>query len=256
MEDTIHLKKTFLITLIVSLIGSAIIGVVIFLLGNFSEIEIKILWTTGIISGFSLIGLVISWFYEKDKFKPLPKAALIYIIFGFLASIIFIWGNNTSTEEILFKFASTILQLGSLFFWGIIFYHFFKKKNLPLFTGGGLILLIFSFIVQFLSIWELIGQDISSKLSFSIFVLFFSILHISLLWLAKNNKTIVNVSLFFTMAMISIVATLLMIFFVGREDLPTFFFRVLGAFAILDGVGTVVTPIIRKVVSLHNNPSK
>jgi len=78
-----------------------------------------------------------------------------------------------------------------------------------------------------------------------------------LLWLVKNDNLLLNVALFFTIAMVVIVAILLIIWIMAeKSDLPELFFRILGAFAIMDGVGTVVTPITRKVVSLHNQGKK
>jgi len=190
MEQTHHLKKTFLITMIVALCISALIGVIIFLIGNFGRIEMRILTTTISIGIYSLIGLGFSVLYEKRK---------------------------------LFLFSST-----------------------------GLILAILSFIVTVLSIWDIIGGDLTWKSQLIFFILAVSFLHISLILLAKDEKTYVNVVVSLTIFFISLVAFLLIILILAeiREE---FFFRFLGATAILDGLGTIVTPIVKKVSNLHIN---
>lgn len=255
MVETLHLKKIFLMTVIVSLILAALVGVVIFLLGNFGEIEIKILSTTGLITGYSLLSLFFSWLYEKKKFKPFAEAILASLVFDFIAVLIFIWGINTSYQETILKFSFSFFSLAWATFWAVIFYYFFKEKKLRLFTGSSLILIVPYFIFSLLSIWNVIEGDIYTRIFGIIFIIAFSTLHISLLWLVRTKELPVDISLFFTITMVCIVAILLTIWIIGTDnfDLPPLFYRVLGAFAILDGVGTIVTLIIRKVVSLQNN---
>jgi len=250
MAEIIHLKKIFLITMIVSLVISAIMGVVVFMLGNFTDTEIKLLLTTGAITGFSLVGLFFSWFYEKRKLMPFSAGLLIYTLFAFVAVIFFIWGHD---YEIAVKFAKTINSMGGYILIGFVFYWFFRKGNLKLFTCGGLILTIIAFITNFLFTWGIIDNEPYIRVIGAVFIIGISLLHISLLWLLKNEKIIVDVSLFFTIIMITIVAVLLVILvLLDSVDFGEIYFRTLGAFAILDGVGTVVTPIIRKVTSLHH----
>ena len=63
----VNLRKTFLITMIISLSISALIGIIIFLFGDFGDSEVKILLTTLSIGGFSLTGLCCSVLYEKKN---------------------------------------------------------------------------------------------------------------------------------------------------------------------------------------------
>lgn len=56
-SDTIPLKKIFLHSLIISVAISAVLGILAILLGDFGELEVKILLTTLTISAASLCGL-------------------------------------------------------------------------------------------------------------------------------------------------------------------------------------------------------
>ncbi len=250
MADILHLKKVFLITMIISLILAALIGVVIFLIGNFSEVEMRILGTTASITIYSLIGLFFSWISEKGKMKYFPLGGLILTIFAFVCTVMLIWELN---GEII----ATIWTVGSYFVVGMFFYWLFERKTLRFFSGGGLILTSLAFVVRFLNIWDLIDMQLHMRLFGAIFIIGFSLLHISLLWLAKNGKLIVDVSLFFTIGMVCIVGGFLvfLVLFYEEIELGELFFRTLGAFAILDGVGTVVTLIVRKVGSLYDRDS-
>ena len=81
-----------------------------------------------------------------------------------------------------------------------------------------------------------------------------SIAHSSLLLLITSRKTIVNVSLMLTLLFISIVALMLIILVLSRFDMNfEFYYRLLGVFAILDVLGTIVTPITLKVTSLNES---
>jgi hypothetical protein len=83
-------------------------------------------------------------------------------------------------------------------------------------------------------------------------ILAFSTAYASLLLLIKSDKTIVNVSLATTLLFLSLVVLELIILVLGEfHKIDTIWYRVLGVFAILAVLGTIVTPIILKVTSLH-----
>lgn len=84
-------KKYFLRTLIVALVVSAIIGIVIFLVGDFGETEIKLLFTTLAIGGFSLTGLSSSTIHTHREFKLFAVTGMLVSVIGFLMTIIAIW---------------------------------------------------------------------------------------------------------------------------------------------------------------------
>lgn len=191
MEQNFNFKKTFLITMIVSLSISALIGIFVFLFGDFGETEEKLLLTTLTIGGYSLTGLCCSVLYEKRKFTTLALSGMVISIIGFLYTV--------------------------------------------------------------LVIWEAIDLDDSWKVLIIFIVLAASTAHASLLLLIKTEKSLVNSALLATIIFISIVAFMLIILVLNEfDDVGEFYFRLLGVFAILDVLGTIVTPILNKVYSVQH----
>jgi len=192
MKENTNFKKVFLITMIISLSISALIGIIIFLLGDFGEIEARILLTTLTIGGFSLTALCNSALYDKHRYVPFSTTGMIVAAIGFLITTLAIWE-----------------------------------------------------ILDFSEIWKVIIISI---------ILSVSIAHSSLLLLIKSRKTIVNVSLMLTLLFISIVALMLIILVLSEFDMDfEFYYRLLGVFAILDVLGTIVTPIVLKVTSMNES---
>lgn len=187
MFHEINLKKYLLISLIVSLGISAFLGIIIFLLGNFGVFQVRILFTTLTIGGFSLTALSCASLLEKNTFSKFASIGIILSVAGFFFLTSFIWGISN---------------------WS----------------------------------WEVMMVSI---------VLAFSTAHASLLLLIKSDKTIVNASLITTLIFISLVAfeLIILVFMEFENDISDFWYRMLGVFAILDVLGTIVTPILSKVTS-------
>jgi len=190
MEEDTKFKKIFLITMIFSLIISALIGISVFLFGKFGEIEMKLLLTTLTIGGFSLTGLCSSTLYYKNKYLFFSKTGMIMAVVGFIISTCTIW---------------EILNLTNIWKWIII----------------------------------------------SI-ILSMSISHSSLLLLIQSRKTNVKFSLALTLLFISIVTIMLITLVLNGFDIDSeIYFKSLGIFAILDILGTLITPILLKVTSMN-----
>jgi len=179
--------------MIISLSISALIGIFVFLLGDFGETEFRLLMTTLTIGGYSLTGLCCSVLYEKRKFTPLALSGMIISIIGFLYTVLVIWEAIDFDND---------------------------------FTWQALIILI---------------------------VLAASTAHSCLLLLIKSEKSLVNGALSATIIFISIVALMLIILVLNEfGDVGEFYYRLLGVFAILDVLGTIVTPILNKVYSIQH----
>ena len=190
MESDANFKKAFLITLIISLSLSALIGIIIFLAGDFGEIQVKTLLTTLALGGASLTGLCCATLLEKKRFSTFAVIGLVLSIWACLYTIFLIWAG-----------------------------------------GEGL----------FEDSWKILIVSI---------ILAFSSAHISLLLLIKSDKTLVNSFLSITILFISLVALELILFtFEEFNNIENIWWRVLGVFAILDVLGTIVTPITMKVTS-------
>jgi hypothetical protein len=76
------------------------------------------------------------------------------------------------------------------------------------------------------------------------------------LLLIRSENSVVKYSQVISVVFICIVALMLILFVLQVvEDYPgAFYIRLLGVFAILDALGTAVTPILHKVYSMQNTP--
>ena len=84
-------RKYFLRTLIMALVISAAIGIVIFLVGDFGETEVKLLLTTLAIAGFSLTGLSSSTIHYRAGFGLFAVIGMLISVLGFLSTMVLIW---------------------------------------------------------------------------------------------------------------------------------------------------------------------
>ena len=91
MEEEHHLKRIFLITMIISLSISALIGIIMFLIGDFGKVQTRILLTTLTIGGFSLAGLCSSVLYDKERAKIFAIIGMIFSFIGFLFITMMVW---------------------------------------------------------------------------------------------------------------------------------------------------------------------
>lgn len=188
MDNEHHIKKAFLISMIISLSISALIGIVIFLLGSFGEIQTRILLTTLTIGGFSLAGLCSAALYDKQRFT----------IFGLL----------------------------------------------------GMIVAVLGFIVTTALIWEVLGLGNVWRFGLTLILLSFTFSHVSLLLLIDTERSLVKFSLIGTMIFITLVALSLLAVIWEIITFEQFYIRLFGVFAILDVLGTIITPIIYKVTKM------
>jgi hypothetical protein len=109
MDEDISFKKIFLITLIVAFSISAIIGIVILILGKFNDTTGRILLTTASIGTFSLLGLCNSVLLERNRLKAIPITGLIISTMGFIMSLLLIWLHQQIGSNTLKVFVSLII---------------------------------------------------------------------------------------------------------------------------------------------------
>lgn len=91
MKKNFNLKKIFLIIIIASLSIGALIGIIIFLFGDFGELEFRLLLSTIALAGFSLTGLSCSILYGKKRFIALAILGIIISIVGLTYTLLMIW---------------------------------------------------------------------------------------------------------------------------------------------------------------------
>jgi uncharacterized membrane protein (UPF0136 family) len=90
--NNLDFKKFFLRTFVIALSIGAIIGIFIFLAGDFGETEIRILLTTLAIGGYSLTGLCSATIQNRTNLKYFSTIGISVSVIGFLITIGGIWG--------------------------------------------------------------------------------------------------------------------------------------------------------------------
>ncbi len=96
-------KKLFLKIFVGFLIVSALIGIYIFAIGDFDELEMMALVSTASGGFFSLMGLVAAAYHEKNKQSLLGKTGIIASVVAFILSLFLIW--EWIDPDIVYKIA-------------------------------------------------------------------------------------------------------------------------------------------------------
>lgn len=112
MTDRIDLRRIFLITLIASVVTSALIGIGVLLFGNFGLIEVRVLMTTMVITVVSVLGLACGAYIEIRGGKYLPLAGIAFSVAAGLMSILVIW-DVLDDDEIFIKSFLTVTLLAT-----------------------------------------------------------------------------------------------------------------------------------------------
>jgi hypothetical protein len=112
MADSIDLRRIFLITLIASVVTSALIGIGVLLLGNFGLIEVRVLMTTMVITIVSVLGLACGAYIEIRGGKYLPLAGIAFSVIAGLMSFLVIW-DVLDDDEIFIKSFLTVTLLAT-----------------------------------------------------------------------------------------------------------------------------------------------
>ncbi len=102
MTDRIDLRRIFLISLIASVVTSAVIGIGVLLLGNFGLIEVRVLMTTMVITIVSVLGLACGAYIETRGGKLLPYAGIALSVVAGLMSVFIIW-DILDDDELFIK---------------------------------------------------------------------------------------------------------------------------------------------------------
>ncbi len=84
-------KKLFLRLMIVSFSISALMGIIVFIIGDFGELEGQILMTTASFGLYTLAGLCCSILYDKNRHKTISATGMIVSFLSFVFTTLFIW---------------------------------------------------------------------------------------------------------------------------------------------------------------------
>jgi len=96
-----NLKRLFLYTLIGSVVVSALIGIGVILLGNFGEIEVRVLMTTLTVTVTSILGLANGAYYESGRGRRLPTVGITASLAAALMTLLIIWTDLDDNETFI-----------------------------------------------------------------------------------------------------------------------------------------------------------
>lgn len=102
MAEYSELKKIFLISIGGSLGLSALIAIFVFIIGNFGELELRVLGSVLIIALFSVTSLACAALWERGTFTIPAIIGFVGSIGGFVTLELMIWGMDA---EFLWRFA-------------------------------------------------------------------------------------------------------------------------------------------------------
>ncbi len=85
------MKKIFLNTLITSVALSALIGIIVILIGNYGDFEQKVLMTTFAVTCSSILGLACGPAYESGRRRWLPLAGIVLAVTAGVCWIVLVW---------------------------------------------------------------------------------------------------------------------------------------------------------------------
>jgi sensor histidine kinase YesM len=107
-----NLKKIFLYLLIGSVSLSALIGIVVILLGNFGELETKVLLTTLTVTVTSILGLACGAYLETGRGRILPFAGIAFAVISAVMWMFTIWAWRDQ-NDIFAKSLMTVTLLAA-----------------------------------------------------------------------------------------------------------------------------------------------
>ena len=96
------------ITIVTSLVISSLIGIAIIIIGDVGTIEMKILGTTAILGGCSLLCLPSLFNLERYRYKMFTAPGMLFSIVFFGLLLFLMWSENTLDGEYFLKSIFTI----------------------------------------------------------------------------------------------------------------------------------------------------
>jgi hypothetical protein len=157
--------------------------------------------------------------------------------------IIFLLGKFGDTEE---KILLTTVAVGASSLLGLCCATVYPNIRLKLLGTTGVILSAIALVYTLVLIWGKFDNRLMGQLYLSLILWTATIAHICLLLLITCANSLVKKVLTTTIVCILIVSTMLSVLIWADKLTNEFFFRLLGVFAILDALGTIVTPILNK----------
>jgi hypothetical protein len=98
MPENINLRRIFLITLIGSVVTSAVVGIGVILFGDFGSFEVRILMTTLTVTAMSILGMACGAYLESGRGRLLPFLGIGLSIVSALMIFLIIWDLLDDSE--------------------------------------------------------------------------------------------------------------------------------------------------------------
>lgn len=170
------LKRIFLLTMIISLSVSALLGIGAIVFGDFGEITLKIICSTISIGAYSLLALCCSTIFSKPKLKYFSFFGMSFCILSLFYALFMIWQEIELLweYEIIFKLVfTTILVSIVLAQVSLLLLIKLKNKKVKISLYSTLSLAVIFLLVTLGLIYEIINldNDISSKLYIILIIL-------------------------------------------------------------------------------------
>ena len=108
-----NLRLLFLYLLIASVALSAVIGIGVILLGDFGEIEVRVLMTTLTVTATSIFGLACGAYLESGRGKYLPLAGIALSSISALMCFLIIWNVLDDSEPFTKSFVTATILAAS-----------------------------------------------------------------------------------------------------------------------------------------------
>jgi len=191
--NKIPLTRIGLIGLVSSLVISGIVAIVIFLVGDFGEIQQKTLATTVSLAGFSILSLPSLWHLERTQHGLLSRVGLLSSLSSFIMIQLIVWVEPVSNDE-------------------------FGKSMITL------------------------------------YIIAFATNHALLMMIIKSGHTLVLACKNTTICIIFIVGSAIIAFMWIGEP-PDIILRLFGTLVVLDVLGTIVTPMLSRLLKNETYPS-
>lgn len=164
-----------------------------------------------------------------------------------VAIFVFLVGDFGETEV---RLLLTTLTIGGYSLTGLCSSVLYDKRKYATFALLGILVAVIGFLVTVGAIWEIVDLKDLWKGVLIFITLSFSIAHSSLLLPAQSENRLINSLLSVTIIFIGVVAGMFVNLIVGEfDDFSGFYFRLLGVFAVLDVLGTIVVPVLRRAKS-------
>ena len=182
-----------------------------------------------------------------------PKKIFLQTLIGSLcvsaliAIFIFLLG---SFGEIEVRILLTTLTIGCYSLTGLCCAALGEKRPSSVLAPTGMLVSVIGFLVNTVTIWEIADIDDTWQTVVILHILAVALAHAALMLHIQPRANHVRSSLAGTLVMIGIVAGMLIALVLAEGDINSeFYFRLIGVFAILDVLGTIVTPILHKMSS-------